>query len=100
MNRSRLLLGGLFLAVSVAAGAEIARPDFMLGVDANYALQMEAKGARWKWDGRERDLLVGMREEGARWLRVRLWTNDDGVNGRNEATTLVERAVKAGLQPE
>ena len=71
----------------------------MLGVDANYALQMAGKGARWKWDGRERDLFVGMREEGARWLRVRLWTTDGGVNRRNEATTLVERALKAGQTP-
>jgi arabinogalactan endo-1,4-beta-galactosidase len=27
-----------------------AREDFMVGVDANYSLDMENQGARWKWD--------------------------------------------------
>jgi hypothetical protein len=44
----------LVLFVSAIARAEA--PDFMLGVDANYSLDMEAKGARWKWNGREEEL--------------------------------------------
>ena len=71
----------------------------MLGVDANYSLDMEAKGARWKWNGEERELFAGMQQQGVRWLRVRLWTEDEGENGKNYATRVVERAHKAGLIP-
>jgi arabinogalactan endo-1,4-beta-galactosidase len=71
----------------------------MLGVDANYAIDMEAKGARWKWNGEEKELFAGMQEQGARWLRVRLWTGDEGVNGKSYATKIVERATQAGLSP-
>ena len=78
---------------------EPARRDFMLGVDANYALGMETRGSHWKWDVQERDLFAGMEKAGARWLRVRLWTGDEGVNGKAYATAEVERATKAGLNP-
>src|SRR5450631_223363 len=73
--------------------------DFMLGVDANYSLEMEAKGAHWKWNGEEQELFAGMQKQGVRWLRVRLWTGDEGVNGKAYATQIVERATKAGLTP-
>ncbi len=71
----------------------------MLGVDANYSLEMESKGARWKWNGKENDLFAGMHEQGVHWLRVRLWTGDEGVNGKSYATQVLERASKAGLTP-
>lgn len=73
------------------------RRDFMLGVDTNYALEMEAHGSRWKWNGQEQELFAGMQKQGARRLRVRLWTEDDGVNGKSYATEVVERAMRAGL---
>lgn len=71
----------------------------MLGVDANYSLDLEANGTRWKWNGQEKDLFAGIHEQGARWFRVRLWTGDEGVNGKAYATKIVERASKAGLTP-
>lgn len=79
--------------------AEPERADFMLGVDSNYALDMEARGAQWKWDGQEQELFAGMKEAGACWLRVRLWTGDEGMNGKAYATTTIERATKARLSP-
>jgi arabinogalactan endo-1,4-beta-galactosidase len=88
------MLGGLSLCPAQAEPT-----DFMLGVDANYALEMETKGAHWKWNEKENDLFAGMHEEGARWLRIRLWTGDDEVNGKSYATRLVERGRKAGLNP-
>jgi arabinogalactan endo-1,4-beta-galactosidase len=71
----------------------------MLGIDANYSLEMEGKGARWQWNGVAQDLFGGMQKQGARWLRVRLWTGDEGTNGKSYATRVVERATKAGLTP-
>ncbi len=92
-----LYLGLLVLLVSEIARAE--RPDFMLGIDANYSLEMEAKGSRWKWNSREQDLFAGMQKQGALWFRIRLWTGDEGLNGKSYATKIVERATSAGLMP-
>lgn len=87
------------IQVEFAAEMEAKRPDFMLGVDANYSLEMETKGAHWKWNGQEHDPFVGLQQQGVRWLRVRVWTGEEGVNGRSYATKTVERAVSAGLTP-
>ena len=97
-----LCVGSLFLALisaDVFGEKQSARKDFMLGVDANYSLDLEGKGARWKWNGQEQDLFDGMRKQGARWFRVRLWTSDEGVNGKSYAAKVIERATKAGLTP-
>jgi arabinogalactan endo-1,4-beta-galactosidase len=94
-----LLCLGLVSVLLRQVSAETNRPDFMLGVDANYSLDLEAKGARWKWNGRDEELFAGMQKQGVRWLRVRLWTGDDGVNGKEYATRVVERGVRAGLSP-
>jgi len=95
----RALAGLILPGLLAAAPAGAARPDFMLGVDSCYSLDMESKGAQWKWEGQKQDLFAGMQKQGARWLRVRLWTSDEGANGRAYATTLVERSSKAGLTP-
>jgi len=89
----------LFMPCPLRAADEPWRRDFMLGVDANYSLDMEAHGAHWKWEGEEQELYAGMRKQGARWLRVRLWTGDEGLNGKSYATTVIERATQAGLTP-
>jgi hypothetical protein len=46
------------LALLVSETARAERPDFMLGIDANYSLEMEAKGSRWRWNSREQDLFA------------------------------------------
>lgn len=71
----------------------------MVGVDANYSLDMEKQGAHWKWDRTEQEIFAGMRRQGVRWLRVRLWTSGKGINGKSYATEAVERSIKAGLTP-
>ncbi|HEY3663366.1 MAG TPA: glycosyl hydrolase 53 family protein [Chthoniobacterales bacterium] len=88
-----------FILATARPSPAVERNDFMLGVDANYSLEMEVKGAHWKWDGHQTELFAGMEKEGARWFRVRLWTNDTGTNGKSYATEVVERATKAGLTP-
>ncbi|MGZ5019908.1 MAG: glycosyl hydrolase 53 family protein, partial [Chthoniobacterales bacterium] len=95
-NALRFLIA---LIAAIFATAELRADEFMLGVDANYSLDMEKKGVRWKWNGAERELFAGMHEQGVRWLRVRLWTGDESVNGKEYATRVVERATKAGLNP-
>ena len=93
------IAAGLILLASVAPGAAGEKPDFILGVDANYSLDMESKGGRWKWNSDETELFAGIRKQGVHWLRVRLWTGEKGVNGREYATDIVRRATAAGLTP-
>ena len=70
-----------------------------LGVDANYSLDMEKAGQKWRWGGQEGDLFKGIAEKGVRGFRVRLWTKDDGPNGKTYATEVVKRTTAAGLDP-
>ena len=76
-----------------------ASADLIVGVDANYSLEMESKGSKWKWNDQAQELFAGMLAQGATSLRVRLWTNDDGPSGKNYVTALIERAKKGGLDP-
>lgn len=73
--------------------------DVFVGVDTNYSLGMEKEGKTWAWDGRQQDLFRGMAKQGVQGLRVRLWTGDEGNNGKNYATEVVRRALDAGLEP-
>jgi len=75
------------------------RQPLLVGVDANYSLNMEKDGSEWKWDGEKTDLFEGMAKQGISEFRVRLWTKDDGPHGRIYATEVVKRAVRAGLNP-
>ena len=69
------------------------------GVDANYSIGMEKDGRKWLWNGKADDLFKGMAARGVQGLRVRLWTKDEGQNGKLYATEVVKRALAAGLEP-
>ncbi len=75
------------------------KPRLRIGVDANYSLGMEREGSKWNWEQSEVDLFQLMAERGATEFRVRLWTKDEGVNGKDYATEVVQRALSAGLNP-
>jgi len=87
------------LALMLAFGSASAEDLPFLGVDANYSLGMEREGQRWRWNGKQRELFQGMADSGVRGLRVRLWTKDEGTNGKQYATEVVTRALAAGLDP-
>ncbi len=57
------------------------------------------EGARWNWNGVEQNLFEGIAQQGVTDLRIRLWTRDDGPNGKEYATQVVRQALKAGLDP-
>jgi arabinogalactan endo-1,4-beta-galactosidase len=87
------------LTLMLAIGSAWAEDLPFLGVDANYSLGMEREGKQWRWNGKPHDLFQGMAESGVRGLRVRLWTKDEGTNGKRYATEVVKRALAAGLDP-
>jgi arabinogalactan endo-1,4-beta-galactosidase len=88
----------LLLAAALHAASPAPDQPFA-GVDANYSLGMEAKGMKWLWSGTQGNLFKGMAAHGVRGFRVRLWTKDDGQNGKRYATEVVKRALAAGLEP-
>lgn len=94
----RPLLAASLLAFESAAAEQAPAPPFV-GVDANYSLDMEKEGRKWLWSGTSRDLFEGIAASGVRGFRVRLWTKDDGANGKDYASEVVRRTLAAGLEP-
>lgn len=98
----KLLIRLFAVAAAIAlAGCRSGPPrqPLLVGVDANYSLEMEQDGAVWKWDGRETDLFEGMEARGVGGFRVRLWTVDSGPHSRGYAGRVIRRAAAAGLEP-
>lgn len=87
------------LAGDPAGGGPARTTPLVVGVDANYSLDMETAGTTWRWDGEATDLFKGLARQGVQDFRVRLWTKDDGPHGKNYATKVVKRALDAGLNP-
>ncbi len=77
----------------------VTRPDFMLGVDANFFLDMHRGGYVWKENGVEVDPLAVFADKGVGWLRVRVWTNTEGHSGLRYASEVVTWAKRSGLRP-
>ncbi|MBU1692684.1 MAG: arabinogalactan endo-1,4-beta-galactosidase [Verrucomicrobia bacterium] len=98
-----LFLCLLAAITGIAAGriqaGESKPPPLWIGVDANYSLEMEKGGAAWTWAGKTANLFEGMAKQGVREFRVRLWTKDEGPHGKAYATEVVQRALRAGLNP-
>lgn len=92
------VLIGFFSPVAGALADLPPRPVFA-GVDANYSLGMEQEGRSWQWNTGGAELFAGMAQQGVQGLRVRLWTGEDGPNGRAYATEVVKRSLAAGLEP-
>lgn len=90
---------GFIAVICPDDAAASADGSVLVGVDANYSLGMEKEGREWQWDGKKGELFHGMKERGVQGLRVRLWTGDDGPNGKAYATEVVKRALAAGLEP-
>ena len=100
----RFLPRFFFIALAIITAGTIQAGDLpksalLIGVDANYSLDMEKSGAEWKWGGTTSDLFAGMAQQGVTEFRVRLWTKEDGPHGKAYATEVVKRALAAGLNP-
>lgn len=92
-------VAGLLALTSLPAAEPSGSSGVFAGIDANYSLGMEQEGQKWQWDGKPGELFQGMAQRGARGLRVRLWTKDEGQNGKLYATEVVRRALAAGMEP-
>ncbi len=89
----------LISLITVLIISSIGFAQSKIGVDANYALDMESKGFQWKKDGQPKDVYSILSESGFTKARIRLWTGDEGMNGLKYAVETAKRARNAGLQP-
>lgn len=72
----------------------------LVGVDANYALDMMEQKTGWKLEAPfENGFFATLRRGGVRAFRVRVWTNDRGRNGLRYALRTAELAQENGLKP-
>jgi arabinogalactan endo-1,4-beta-galactosidase len=58
------------------------RPDFMMGADVSMLAQMEASGALFYVNGRQRDCLALLKDQGINWIRLRIWNDPTDENGQ------------------
>ena len=68
-----------------------------IGIDSNYALEMEARGKSWQNPAGAVDPFQSLAQAGCQEARIRLWTGDEGLNGLTYATETARRARRAGL---
>ncbi len=84
------------LAFSGGAAAQEAR---WIGIDSNFALEMEKQDRTWQDESGPVDPYALFAQAGCRDARLRLWVGDDGVNRLAYAVETAKRAQKAGLKP-
>jgi arabinogalactan endo-1,4-beta-galactosidase len=91
----------LIIAVYLAlALPRAARADGPIGVDCNYAMQMQSRGRIWRDStGAETDPLKLFAAAGCQLARIRLWVGDDGPNHLAYAVETARHAKAAGPKP-
>jgi arabinogalactan endo-1,4-beta-galactosidase len=95
----RIALLMIIAGVLFAAGATEAKKDLLVGVDANYSLELLKNGTTWRAGDKPEDLFALLHAAGINSFRVRVWTNDAGSSGKDYAIELAKKAQQAGLQP-
>jgi len=73
--------------------------NFLLGVDSNYALFMRQEGLEWRADAGPVDLFRLYSGQQVGWLRVRVWTGNDGPSGLRYAGQTALWGQNNGLRP-
>lgn len=71
----------------------------LIGIDANYALDMAAQDRTWRDEDQPIDPFSLLAKHGCEHARIRLWVGDEGMNKLNYATQTALRAKQAGLKP-
>jgi arabinogalactan endo-1,4-beta-galactosidase len=57
-------------------------PDFIMGADVSMLAQMEASGALFYVNGKQKDCLSILKDQGINWIRLRIWNDPADANGQ------------------
>lgn len=75
-----------------------AHEDFAFGTDVNFVPQMESWGTKWlDKDGKQKDILQILKEQGINNIRLRVWTVKSGASSKQEVVNMCKRAKAKGM---
>lgn len=75
-----------------------AHEDFAFGADVSFVPQMEGWGTKWlDKDGRQKDILQILKEQGINSVRLRVWTVGSGASSKGEVVSMCKRAKAKGM---
>ncbi|MDT2749923.1 glycosyl hydrolase 53 family protein [Streptococcus parauberis] len=86
----------VFFSFSIAETTFVRADDFINGVDISILDEMEQSGAVYKINGRQKDPLAILKENGVNYVRLRLWVNpyDENGNSYGAGTNDLNRTIK------
>ncbi len=72
--------------------------DFAFGADVSFVPQMESWGTKWlDKQGRQKDILQILKEQGINSIRLRVWTVANGASSKGEVVAMCKRAKAKGM---
>ena len=72
--------------------------DFAFGADVSFVPQMESWGTKWlDKDGKQKDILQILKEQGINNIRLRVWTVKSGASSKQEVVNMCKRAKAKGM---
>ena len=75
-----------------------AHDDYAFGADVSFVPQMEGWGTKWlDKDGRQKDILQILKEQGINNIRLRVWTVASGASSKQEVVAMCKRAKAQGM---
>ena len=75
-----------------------AHEDFAFGADVSFVPMMENWGTKWlDKNGRQKDILQILKEQGINNIRLRVWTVSSGASSKQEVVSMCKRAKAKGM---
>ncbi len=72
--------------------------DFAFGADVSFVPMMESWGTKWlDKNGRQKDILQILKEQGINNIRLRVWTVNSGASSKAEVVGMCKRAKAKGM---
>ena len=107
MKKKNLLLMVLFVLFGMKSSAYVVtdtifnryeHEDFAFGADVSFVPMMESWGTKWlDKNGRQKDILQILKEQGINSVRLRVWTVASGASSKQEVVDMCKRAKAKGL---
>jgi len=71
---------------------------FAFGADVSFVPMMEGWGTKWlDKRGRQRDILLILKDQGINNIRLRVWTVNSGASSKQEVVSMCKRAKSRGM---
>jgi len=107
MKKKNLLLMVLFVLFGMKSSAYVVtdtifnryeHEDFAFGADVSFVPMMESWGTKWlDKNGRQKDILQILKEQGINSVRLRVWTVASGASSKQEVVDMCKRAKAKGM---